>query len=56
MITITKNNKAYVVTELKHDWKLSVASLPVTIDYKIPKEACKTIEDLKRYVLNNELF
>lgn len=53
---ITKNNKVYNVKETSTKWVVSTESGKISIAYDIPKDICKTAEDLQRYVANNDLF
>ena len=53
---ITKNGKEYSVSEYRDKWTVNTNSskLPVAIDES--KNICKTSEELREYVLKNDLF
>lgn len=53
---VTKNNKVYTVKETETKWVVSTENGKISIAYDIPKDVCKTTEDLKKYVTDNDLF
>ena len=55
-MNIIKNNVEYHIIELKRFWKIVSIKGKLTIEYKIPKENCLTIDDVKSYILSNDIF
>lgn len=53
---ITKNNKVYSVEEKKTKWVVSAEDGALSVSYDVPKNNCKTPEELKEYVISNDLF
>lgn len=55
-MNITKNNQIYKITENDNNWvaKLEYGNLQATFD--IPKNMCKTFDELKEYILSSEIF
>lgn len=53
---IIKNGSIYTATESKNKWKVSKDSGKLTVSVDIPKEICKTPDELREYVLSNDLF
>lgn len=54
---IEKNGHIYIITETEKNWKLTEdknGSLSVT--YNIPKEIAPSADELKDYVLDNDMF
>lgn len=56
VMNITKNNQIYKITENDNNWvaKLEYGNLQATFD--IPKNMCKTFDELKEYILSSEIF
>lgn len=55
-MTIAKGDSIYTVTESRDKWKVSKGSGKLTISVDVPKELCKTGDELREYVLSNDLF
>lgn len=53
---IEKNGKTYTVTESRDKWKVSADSGKLALSVDVPKEICKTTDDLRNYIMNNNLF
>lgn len=53
---ITKNDKAYIVTEQKRQWKLTGNISGVEVEYNVSKDICPNFEDLEQYVAKEKLF
>lgn len=53
---ITKDDKTYAVKESAAKWTISTESGKLAVSYDVSKEICKTADELREYVLNNELF
>lgn len=53
---IEKNGKEYVFVEFSTKWVIKTKENGVSISYDVPKEICHTVDDLKEYVLKNEIF
>jgi hypothetical protein len=53
---IQKNGREYTVTELAKEWKIERTVGGLLVEYRLPKEAASTVEDVEKYVAKNELF
>lgn len=53
---IEKGKKKYTVTEYKSKWTVSEESGKLSVAYDVSKEICGTADELRAYVLNNNLF
>lgn len=53
---ITKGEKFYFVNELSGKWFLKRKEGEMTVKFEVPKEICATEEELRRYVLENDMF
>ncbi len=53
---IVKGNSAYIILESSSKWTVKKESEKFSIAFDISKEICKTEDDLREYVLSNELF
>ena len=56
VITITKQGKIYTVRENKASWTVEHKSDLVTVSYNVSKASCPTIDDLKAYIAESDLF
>lgn len=55
-MTIKKNGKAYTVRENKASWTVSLSAGRVSVSYNVPKAVCATLDALKSYVAESNLF
>lgn len=55
-MVIEKNGKSYSVTELRDKWKVSKDSGKLALSVDVPKEICETADELRNYIMNNNLF
>ena len=53
---VEKNGKQYEVTECKNHWSVAWKSGAVTARFQIPKDLCKTEEEIKAYILKETMF
>ena len=53
---ITKNGKEYSVTEYRDKWTIKSDSGKLSVAFDVSKNICKTSEELREYVLKNDLF
>ncbi len=53
---IKKNGKEYAVTEHEDKWTVKVIYGKISAVFDVPKIICKSSEDLREYVLENDLF
>ena len=53
---IEKNGVVYTVREYKNIWKLTRQNGGLIVDYSVNKNLCATFEDLKAYVLKENVF
>ena len=56
MICIEKNGKAYVVTECKDKWTVKSDCGTVSVSVNVPKNICGTENEIREYVLTEDLF
>ncbi len=55
-MVIEKNGKIYTVAELKDKWKVENKNSKLSVAFDVSKELCSTADELREYVLNNDLF
>ncbi len=55
-MNIAKGNKIYNITEHINKWIVKSASGKLSISFDVSKELCKTEDELREYVLSNEMF
>lgn len=55
-MTIEKNDKVYMVRENKQSWTISIKFGQVDVVYNVPKAGCPTFDDLKEFIVENEMF
>ena len=53
---VTKNNKTYVVTELKKEWKITDKQGKLEVVYHISKELAADEKAVKAFILKTESF
>ncbi len=53
---ITKNRKDYSVTEYSGKWTVKADSGKLSVAFDVSKSICKTFDELREYVLKNDLF
>ena len=53
---IEKHGKTYIVKENKASWTLTTETGIVAVSYNVPKDKCPTLEALRAYVNESELF
>ena len=53
---VEKNGKQYEVTEWKNHWSVTWKSGAVEASFQIPKDICKTEEDIKAYIQTETMF
>ena len=53
---IEKGSKQYEVKELTHDWAVVAKVGKLTTDIRISKAACPTLENLKNYIQQENIF
>ncbi len=56
MIIIKKNDKTYNITECIGKWVIKSASGKLSVSFDVSKEICKTEDELRNYILSNEMF
>ena len=56
MNTVQKDDKTYTVKECKNHWNVSATIGKLSISYQVPKDICKTIEELKQYIKSENMF
>lgn len=55
-MTIEKNGKVFTVRENKNSWTVVRAEGRVSVSCNVPKEICRTFDELKAYIAENDLF
>lgn len=56
-MVIEKNGKYYTATETSSKWTVKTENGKVSVFFEVPKDLCKTEDELREYVLtNDELF
>ncbi len=53
---ILKNDYKYIVKESTSKWIVEKKSDKLSVVFDISKEICKTEDELKKYILSNDLF
>lgn len=53
---IIKNGKDYSVTEYSDKWTVKADSGKLSVAFDVSKSICKTSDELREYVLKNDLF
>lgn len=53
---ITKNEKNYSVNEHRDKWTVKADGGKLSVAFDVSKNICKTFEELREYVLKNDLF
>lgn len=52
----TNKIQNYMITEQVKSWVITCKKGAVTLEYKIDKEICATLDDLRAYVETEKLF
>lgn len=52
---VEKNGKSYDVSETADKWVLKSSSGKVDIKYEVSKRDCTTIEDLQKFITENDI-
>ena len=55
-MVIQKGEAAYFVRESEKKWTLKKEIGKITVSYSVPKTVCSTFDDLREYVLTNDIF
>ena len=55
-MNIEKGENIYTVAETVNGWSIKTDISKVGVSYSIPKEICKTIDDVKKYIAENDIF
>ena len=53
---IKKNDKTFIVTEFADKWKVLFDVGKLSAVYDVSKELCPTADELRAYILKNDLF
>ena len=56
VMTVTKQGKIYTMRENKASWMVERSVERVTMSFNVPKASCPTIDDLKAYIAESDLF
>lgn len=55
-MTIEKNGKSYAVVETQKKWTLKAGEGKVALSIEVSKDDCRTADELRQYVAENDLF
>ena len=55
-MNIEKGGNIYTITETANGWSIKTDISKVGVSYSIPKEICKTIDAVKKYIAENDIF
>ena len=55
-MNIEKGENIYTIAETANAWSVKNDISKVNVSYSIPKELCKTIDDVKTYIAENDIF
>ena len=55
-MTITKGDSVYTVSESRNKWRVSKGSGKLSFSVDVPKELCKSRDELYEYVQSNNIF
>lgn len=53
---IEKNGTIYIATEFIDKWTVKAETGKLLVAYNVSKELCRTADELREYILQNELF
>lgn len=53
---ITKNGKEYAAAEYSDKWTVKADSGKLSVAFEVSKSICETFDELREYVLKNDLF
>ena len=53
---IEKGEHIYTITETANTWNIKTDISKLGVSYTVPKEICKTIDDVKKYIAENNIF
>lgn len=53
---IEKNEKTYIVTELSNKWTVKAEKGKLLTAYDISKKVCSTVDELRVYIQESNLF
>lgn len=55
-MSIGKGENIYTIKETANGWSIKTDISKLDVYYSIPKEICKTIEDVKKYIAENNML
>lgn len=55
-MTVQKGEMQYRIEEQETGWKVEAVNGKLTVCYKLTKEDCPTIEDVRRFILQDDTF
>ena len=53
---IQKGNRIFVISEAAKKWTIKEIGGIISVEFNVDKELCQTEDDLREYVMNNDLF
>lgn len=53
---IKKYNLEYTISEYSKYWSVSYSSGKLTVEYKVPKAECESLDDLEQRILTSDEF
>lgn len=55
-MNVEKNGTVYTITDQGTFWKIESVSGKLAVCYKLPKSDCATIDDVRAFIHENDLF
>lgn len=55
-MNISKGEKQFTIKECKNHWSVERKIGKLTVDIQVPKDICKTSDELKEYIEQEETF
>ncbi|MGN1094905.1 MAG: hypothetical protein ACI4QR_00800, partial [Eubacteriales bacterium] len=55
-MNIRKGDAEYSIKEFQNYWRITKGAGKLTIEYKVAKDICGTIEELKQYIEKESMF
>lgn len=55
-MNIRKGDAEYSIKEFQNYWRITKCAGKLTIEYKVAKDICGTIEELKQYIEKESIF
>ncbi len=53
---VEKGEHIYTITETANAWNVKTDISKLSVSYNVSKKICKTIDDVKKYIAENDIF